>query len=94
MAAVFSHSIAIYLECFAAMLATERLPRFAPNIVRLRIPPLHPALVRAEFFLLAPRILQHRLAAGQTEMLWQCLGHATCQPIPAAKRFDGILGYA
>ena len=94
MAAVFSHSIAIYFECFATMLTDERLPRFAPNIVRLCVPPLHPTRVRAEFFLLTPWILQHWLAAGLTEMLWQRLVRVTCQPIPAAKRFDGILRYA
>ena len=76
------------------MLAAEYLPCFAPNIVRLCVPPLHPARVRAEFLLLAPWILQHRLAAGLTEMLWQRLVRVTCQPIPAAKRFDGILRYA
>ena len=27
-------------------------------------------------------------------MIWQSWDSVTCQPIPAAKRFDGILGYA
>lgn len=81
-------AVTVDAELLPAVRAGERINGFPPHQVKMAVPPLVPAGIRAEPLPFSSRILFDGLAAMLTDgRLW-----LRCQAVPPAKRFHGIDG--
>ena len=65
-AAILSVRVAIRTECLTAASAGDSVESLPLNLATMRIPPCHPALVRAEFLCPVARCRYQRLSADWT----------------------------
>ena len=64
-AAVFSVFVAIAFELLSAVFAGKRVVGLSVDRILVAVPPIHPAAIRAEFFLPAPLRLHNGSSALQ-----------------------------